>query len=74
MSELKVEDMTCGHCAATIARAVRDVDAAARCDVDLGSRIVRIGIGEPVSDFVLAIREAGYSPVVISGPAGRAGP
>ena len=64
MIELTVNDMTCGHCASTIARAVHDVDAAGKCDVDLRAKRVRITSDQPAGDFVTAIQEAGYSPVL----------
>ena len=63
MIELTVKDMTCGHCASTIARAVKDVDAAGRCEVDLEAKRVRITSDHPAQEFVEAIQEAGYTPV-----------
>ena len=67
MIELTVKDMTCGHCASTITKAVKDVDAAGRCDIDLGAKRVKIERALPAARFVDAIREAGYTPVVASG-------
>ena len=66
MIELTVNDMTCGHCASTIARAVKSVDAAGACEVDLGTKRVRIESASPAEDFIEAIREAGYAPVKAS--------
>lgn len=63
MIELAVRDMTCGHCASVIARAIREVDAAARCEIDLAARKVSIASARPAGEFVEAIAEAGYSPV-----------
>ena len=63
MIELTVNDMTCGHCASTITRAVKDVDAAGQCEVDLGAKRVRITSTHPAQEFVEAIQEAGYTPV-----------
>lgn len=63
MIELTVNDMTCGHCASTIARAVKSVDAAGTCEVDLAAKRVRIASAFPAGDFIEAIREAGYTPV-----------
>ena len=67
MIELTVNDMTCGHCASTIARAVRDVDADGKCDVDIRAKRVRITSAHPAVEFVSAIQEAGYTPVLDSG-------
>ena len=63
MIEFTVNDMTCGHCASTITRAVKDVDAASRCEIDLGAKKVRIESRHPAGDFKAAIEEAGYTPV-----------
>ena len=63
MIEFTVNDMTCGHCASTITRAVKDVDAASRCEIDLGAKKVRIESAYAASEFKEAIEEAGYSPV-----------
>jgi len=62
MSDFIVEDMTCGHCASTITRAVKEVDAQAGCEIDLGAKRVRVTSGKPASEFLEAIREAGYMP------------
>lgn len=64
MIEFAVHDMTCGHCASVITKTVRDTDAAARCEIDLASRKVRIASTEPAQAFVDAISEAGYTPVL----------
>jgi copper chaperone len=62
MIEFTVEDMTCGHCASTIARAVKDVDAAGRCEIDVAAKRVRIASDKPADDFKAAIEEAGFTP------------
>ena len=64
MIELTVNDMTCGHCASSITRAVKDVDAAGRCEVDLAAKKVRIDSAQPAEAFVEAIAEAGFTPVL----------
>jgi copper chaperone len=64
MIEFQVEDMTCGHCASTIARAVSEVDSKGKCEIDLGGKRVRIQSSLPAEDFRSAIQEAGYTPVV----------
>lgn len=60
--DLTVNDMTCGHCASTITKAVKEVDASARCEIDLGAKRVRIASVRPASEFIEAIGEAGYTP------------
>ncbi len=64
MIEIAVPDMTCGHCASAIAKTVRETDAAARCEVDLAAKKVRIASAEPPQAFVEAIAEAGYTPAL----------
>lgn len=63
MIEFNVSDMTCGHCASVITKAVVSVEKAARVEVDLATRRVWIsGSAEP-DEFADAIREAGYTPM-----------
>lgn len=62
MLEFTVQDMTCGHCVATITKAVQQADGGARVDADVQSHLVRVaGAADPqaVED---AIRAAGYTP------------
>ena len=42
MRAFRVDDMTCGHCASTISKAVRAIDADARVEIDLAQQVVRI--------------------------------
>ena len=63
MIEFTVNDMTCGHCASSITRAVKEVDAGSRCEVDLGGKKVRIESNHPAADFKAAIEEAGFTPL-----------
>ena len=65
MMEFDVKDMTCGHCASVITKAVKEIDAGARCEIDLSARRVRIESTQGASEFGEAIREAGYSPVAL---------
>ena len=64
MLAYRVDDMTCGHCASTITKAIRAVDAGAKVEVDIGQKLVRVepteADAEALSD---AIKEAGYTPV-----------
>lgn len=75
MFTFRVPDMTCGHCAGTIAKAIAAEDAGARVEADIRQRLVRV---EPASasaaELEAAIREAGYSPATEEAqPAVRAG-
>ena len=69
MQVFRVDDMTCGHCVASITEAVRAVDAAAKVEVDLAQRLVRIEPAEAdASGLAGAITAAGYSPVSVKSP------
>ena len=62
MVTYRIDDMTCGHCASTIARAVAGVEKDARIDVSVADKLVRISGTAPDAEFAEAIREAGYTP------------
>jgi len=62
MIELQVNDMTCGHCVGRVTKAVKDVDAAATVNIDLGKKHVSIDSGHGLAEFAAAITEAGYTP------------
>ena len=65
MIELKVPDISCGHCAATIRKAVGGVDQGATCNVDLDAKRVSIGSAMPPSDFVEALEEVGFASTLV---------
>ena len=62
MSTFRIPDMTCGHCASTIARAVASVDKNARIEVSIPQKLVTVTSNAPEGELAEAIREAGYSP------------
>lgn len=66
MLTYRVDDMTCGHCASAISKAVRAVDAGAKVQVNLAQQLVTV---EPTeanpAELAEAITEAGYSPVSV---------
>lgn len=64
MLTIKVPDMTCGHCASTITKAVKAIDPASRCEIDLATKQVRVESAQPDADFIDAIAEAGYTPAI----------
>lgn len=60
----QIDDMTCGHCAGTITKAVHDVDASASVEVDLASHRVTVGQTEATSlELASAITGAGFTPM-----------
>ena len=62
MVTFHIKDMTCAHCASTIAKAVAAVDTSASVEVDFARKLVRVRGGAPVAEFAEAIQEAGYTP------------
>jgi copper chaperone len=66
MISFTVSDMTCGHCVASITKAVKSVDQGADVRTDLATHRVEIDPTR-VSATVLrdAITEAGFTPVAI---------
>lgn len=61
MYTFKVNDMTCGHCASTVDKAVKTVDPGAQVTIDLTAHLVEIRSEKPASVFVTAITDAGYT-------------
>lgn len=60
MLKLNVPDMTCGHCASTVTKVVKSVDANAEVTIDLPSQTVTIGSPADPSKFTSAMDQAGY--------------
>lgn len=60
MYELTVDGMTCGHCVSRVTKSVQSVDQAARVDIDLATRKVRVDSRAGLNDIAEAIDEAGY--------------
>jgi len=61
MYKFKVNDMTCGHCASTVDKAVKTVDPGAQVKIDLTDHQVEIQSDKPASVFATAITDAGYT-------------
>lgn len=70
MITFEVNDMTCGHCAGTITKAVNAIDGQAKVAIDINRHLVTIESGVASADSLAgAIREAGYTPVPAPAPA-----
>ncbi|NYT57725.1 heavy-metal-associated domain-containing protein [Alcaligenaceae bacterium] len=63
MLEFEVNDMTCGHCASAITKAVQAAAPNAQLDIKLDTHRVQINGAPDAQAIETAIREAGYSPV-----------
>ena len=66
MLKLNVPDMTCGHCAGVITKAIQSVDAGAKVDIDLKIQTVTIETKADGSAFAKALDAAGYPATVSS--------
>ncbi len=55
-----VPDMTCGHCVATVTKAVKSLDAAAEVKADLASKTVTVETTAAAGAVAKALEEAGY--------------
>lgn len=60
MYELQVEGMTCGHCVGAVTRSVKEVDEAAKVDVDLATQKIKVESTAALTDIAEAVEEAGY--------------
>ena len=58
--KFNVPDMTCGHCVATITKAVKAVDPAAEVKADLGAKTVTVASAVPAETLARALDQAGY--------------
>lgn len=63
MYQLQVENMSCAHCVGAVTKAVQAVDAAAKVEVDLAAKTVKIDSAGPLAPLKSAIADAGY-PVI----------
>ncbi len=74
MIHFEVNDMSCGHCVASITQAVKTVDPAAEVQVDLANH--RVAIASTAADagrLGAAIAAAGFTPVAVQGNPGATG-
>ena len=62
MYQFNVPDMTCGHCADTITKAVKAQDPNAKVDIDLAGHLVKVESALPQDKIARHIAEAGYPP------------
>ena len=63
MVQFNVPDMTCGHCASTITRAVKSADPNARVEISLGEHLVKVESELPREEVAQWIAQAGYTPI-----------
>ncbi|HOA96140.1 MAG TPA: heavy-metal-associated domain-containing protein [Quisquiliibacterium sp.] len=62
MTEFQIQNMTCGHCAGVVTKAVQAVDPKATLDFDLPAHRVRVESSAPREQLVRSLTDAGYPP------------
>lgn len=64
MIEFDVQDMTCGHCAATITQTVQALDPQAQVRIDLAAHRVAVDTTALSAEQLrAALEDAGYTPL-----------
>jgi copper chaperone len=62
MTEFSIPNMSCGHCAGAVTRAVQAVDPQAIVEVQLEQRVIKVKSSADQRALVDALAEAGYRP------------
>lgn len=62
MHEFQLPDMTCGHCASTVTRTLKEADPACLVAIDLPTHKVQVQSAEDRQVLAAALTEAGYQP------------
>jgi copper chaperone len=62
MIDIKVPDMTCGHCVSTITKAVKALDTTAKIEISLDEHRVHVESTASEEALLHCIAQAGYSP------------
>ncbi len=62
MLDFNIAALSCGHCARAVTEAVHEIDPAARVEVDLASKQVKVQTQATRDQVVAVLTEAGYAP------------
>lgn len=62
MIEFTLPDMTCGHCASVVSKALTQADPACQIAIDLTKQTVQVRSSEDRQTLHDALFEAGYAP------------
>ncbi len=60
MTTFHIPDMSCGHCKATVEKAIHALDPAARIDFDMEARRIALDSRAETADLQAALAAAGY--------------
>lgn len=58
--KLLIENMTCGGCVRGVTATIQDVDANAKVDIDLATKIVTVETSESLDKVTAALAEDGF--------------
>lgn len=61
MIKLRIPDMSCGHCAGVITKAIKDLDKNALVEFDMAERTATVTTSADQAAVYEALDEAGYS-------------
>jgi copper chaperone len=64
MTKLNVPEMSCGHCKASVEKAVASVDAGASVNIDLENRTVSVETSVADAALIDALKAEGYEATV----------
>lgn len=64
--EFKVADMSCGGCASAIKNAIAKLDAAAKVEIDVAAKTVKVESSFTQAEIASAIQQARFHPVAIA--------
>lgn len=62
MQSFQIPDMSCGHCASRIGKALKELDPACRIDFELRERRIQVQSEQPREALAQALQAAGYPP------------
>lgn len=60
-----VPDMSCGHCKASIEKAIAELDAGADVTVHLDSKTVDIDSGQPSDQIIASLQQIGFQATAV---------
>ncbi len=60
MMKFTLPDMSCGHCVATVTKAIKTLDSTAVVKADLSARTVSVETSAPAGAVSKAMEDAGY--------------
>ena len=64
MTKLTIPDMSCGHCAGVITKALKELDRDATIAFDMPAHTVELNTSAPLEEVVAALEDAGYPATV----------